>query len=78
MFIITGYQMFKSYKVIQPDDLKMLLWGNIISFAVATVAIKYFVGFLTKYGFRAFGIYRIFVGVLLLVLIALGYDLNLV
>ena len=78
MFIITGYQMFKSYEVIQPEDLKMLLWGNIISFAVATVAIKYFVGFLTKYGFRAFGIYRIFVGVLILVLVALGYDLNLV
>jgi len=78
MFVITAYQMFKSYQLIRPEDMKMLLWGNIISFLVAIVAIKYFVDFLTKYGFRVFGIYRIFVGVLILVLLALGFDLNLV
>ncbi|PIQ20344.1 MAG: UDP-diphosphatase [Cytophagales bacterium CG18_big_fil_WC_8_21_14_2_50_42_9] len=78
MFVITAYQMYKSYQIIRPEDLKMLLWGNIISFFVAIFAIKFFVDFLTKYGFRVFGIYRILVGVLILVLLALGYDLNLV
>ena len=78
MFVITAYQMLKSYKFIRPQDMQMLLWGNIISFLVAIVAIKFFVDFLTKYGFRVFGIYRIIIGVLILVLLALCYDLNLV
>lgn len=78
MFVITAYQMLKSYKTIKPEDMDMLLLGNAISFVVAILAIKFFVGFLTKYGFRVFGIYRIIVGVGILVLLGLGYDLQLV
>jgi undecaprenyl-diphosphatase len=40
-------------------------------------AIKFFIGFLTKYGFKVFGYYRIVVGVVLLVLLAMGIDLEL-
>ncbi len=78
MFVITAYQMLKSYKTIKSEDMDMLLIGNAISFVVAIAAIKFFVGFLTKYGFRVFGIYRIIVGVIILALLAMGFDLNLV
>jgi undecaprenyl-diphosphatase len=40
---------------------------------VALLAIKFFIGFLKKYGFRVWGIYRIIVGIALLVLIKTGY-----
>ncbi|RYU77882.1 undecaprenyl-diphosphate phosphatase [Hymenobacter persicinus] len=60
-----------------PEQLKMLALGNVVAFVVALVAIRLFVGFVTKYGFRAFGIYRIIVGGLLLILLGLGTNLNL-
>jgi undecaprenyl-diphosphatase len=59
-------------------EIKQLLFGNIVAFVVALLAIRLFVGFVTKYGFRAFGIYRIIVGGLLLLLLAFGFDLKLV
>ena len=48
----------------------------VVSFIVATLAIKGFIAFLTKYGFAAFGWYRIIVGVLILVMGLLGYELT--
>ena len=59
-------------------EIKMLVLGNVVAFVVALLAIRLFVGFVTKYGFRAFGIYRIIVGGLLLLLIGLGVNLQLV
>ncbi|MBW7892857.1 MAG: undecaprenyl-diphosphate phosphatase [Chitinophagaceae bacterium] len=47
--------------------------GNIVAFIVAVLAIKFFIGYLQKHGFKLFGIYRIIVGVLLLVMIYAGY-----
>jgi undecaprenyl-diphosphatase len=49
----------------------------VVAFIVAMAAIKFFIGFLTKYGFKVFGYYRIVVGVVLLVLLAMGIDLEL-
>ena len=56
---------------------RQLLLGNAVAFAVALLAIRLFVGFVAKYGFRAFGIYRIVVGGLLLIMLALGLNLQL-
>ncbi len=53
-------------------DYSMLIWGNVIAFFVAIIAIKSFIGFLNKYGFKIFGIYRIGVGIIALILIALS------
>ncbi|HRN55683.1 MAG TPA: undecaprenyl-diphosphate phosphatase, partial [Agriterribacter sp.] len=47
--------------------------GNIVAFIVAVLAIKFFIGYLQKHGFKLFGIYRIIVGVILLVMIYAGY-----
>ena len=59
-------------------NLELLLLGCLIAFVVALLAMKWFVAFLTKYGFRAFGWYRIVVGGLILVMLFMGYDLQLV
>jgi undecaprenyl-diphosphatase len=52
--------------------------GNIVAFIVAVFAIKFFISFLTKYGFKVFGIYRIILGLSILILSALGYNLSIV
>jgi undecaprenyl-diphosphatase len=49
-----------------------LLLGNVLAFVVALLAIKGFIGFLTKYGFKFFGYYRIVVGLVLIIVLSLG------
>ncbi len=81
MAAASGYKLLKL--VMEPtgttmlkENLITLLIGNVVAFIVAMIAIKFFIGFLTKYGFKAFGYYRIIVGVAILVLLALGIDLD--
>ncbi|OUJ75606.1 undecaprenyl-diphosphate phosphatase [Hymenobacter crusticola] len=69
---------YQENPALSSEQIKQLLFGNAIAFVVALVAIRVFVGFVTKYGFRVFGIYRIIVGGILLIMIALGINLNLV
>ena len=57
-------------------ETKMLMLGNVVAFVVALLAIRLFVGFVAKYGFRAFGIYRIIAGGILLIMLALKLPLN--
>ncbi|WP_019947072.1 undecaprenyl-diphosphate phosphatase [Hymenobacter aerophilus] len=60
------------------EEVKLLVLGNVVAFVVALLAIRLFIGFVTKFGFRAFGIYRIIVGGILLLMIGLGIDLQLI
>ena len=60
------------------DNIKMLLIGCVVAFVVALLAMKWFVNFLSKYGFKAFGYYRIVVGLFILVWLMLGYNLSMV
>jgi len=60
------------------EQLKLLALGNVVAFVVALLAIRLFVGFVAKYGFRAFGIYRIIAGGILLIMLALKLPLNLI
>jgi undecaprenyl-diphosphatase len=55
------------------EEVTLLLIGNVVAFLVAMVAIRSFIRFLTKHGFKVFGYYRIAVGAIILVLWALGY-----
>jgi len=57
-------------------NIFLLLVGNLVAFIVAIIAIKGFIGILTKYGFKFFGYYRIVVGAVIIVILALGYNLN--
>ncbi|MCE7072651.1 MULTISPECIES: undecaprenyl-diphosphate phosphatase [Dyadobacter] len=73
-----GYKLLKTYDTIQAEDIKVLLIGNAVAFVVAMLAIKFFISFLTKYGFKVFGYYRIILGLILLGLLASGYKLDVV
>lgn len=83
MAAATGYKLYKllgsptGYQLLQ-DNMFVLLIGNIVAFVVALLAIKFFIGFVTKYGFKLFGWYRIIVGGIILILLAMGYDLKIV
>ena len=59
-------------------NIELLLLGCIVAFVVAIFAMKWFVAFLTKYGFKAFGWYRIIVGLVILVLLGTGHSLTMV
>ena len=59
-------------------NIAMLLLGCVVAFIVALLAMKWFVAFLTKYGFKAFGIYRIIVGGIIIVLLLTGHSLAMV
>jgi undecaprenyl-diphosphatase len=78
MFAAASYKLLKGYKEISMDDVGILVFGNVVAFLVALAAIKFFISFLTKYGFKVFGWYRIVLGTILLVMLALGYDLSIV
>lgn len=73
MMAATGYKLLKEYKNIHSEQIQLLAIGNAVAFIVAILAIKFFIGFLQKHGFRLFGIYRIVAGLVLLVLIWQGY-----
>ncbi len=61
----------------QGDNLSLLLVGCVVAFVVAILAIKFFINYVAKYGFVAFGWYRIIVGAAILIMAALGYELTL-
>jgi undecaprenyl-diphosphatase len=82
MFAASAYEVFGLYMnpatqsmLFDGNHLKILIVGNVIALIVAMLAIKFFIDFLTKYGFKAFGYYRIIVGTILLILLCTGSDL---
>ena len=81
MFAATVYKMAKLFMdggtTIIMNNLTPLIVGNIVAFIVAMLAIKFFISFVTKYGFVAFGWYRIIVGAAILIMTFLGYNLEL-
>jgi undecaprenyl-diphosphatase len=72
----SGYKLLKNYKMFNSDDIQLLAIGNIIAFIVGIIAIKGFITFIAKYGFKVFGWYRIIVGIILIILLATGAHLN--
>ena len=80
MFAATAKKLFDFYKdgsSITHDELKLLAIGNVVAFVVAMLAIKTFITFLTKHGFKVFGYYRIIAGLVILAMIFFGYHLTL-
>ncbi len=76
MLAATVYKLYKFYHDnggFNDNDIKQLAIGNIVAFVVALLAIKFFIGFLQKHGFKIWGVYRIVVGLVLLLLIYNGY-----
>ncbi len=79
MAAATGYKMLSFIKdngSFTSEQISLLAVGNVVAFIVGLIAIKFFVSVLTKYGFKFFGIYRIIVGAIILILTACGYQLT--
>jgi undecaprenyl-diphosphatase len=79
MAAATGYKLLKFYKEgngFDQNEISVLLIGNVVAFIVALFAIKSFITFLTKHGFKLFGYYRIIVGVIILALYFSGIRLS--
>jgi undecaprenyl-diphosphatase len=72
------YDVYKESPDVIFDNVPVLIFGNVVAFIVAILAIKLFIGILTKHGFKLFGYYRIVLGVTLLVLLMLNVDLAIV
>ena len=76
MLAATLFKLKDDYHLINHSNLMLLLVGNVIAFVVAMLAIKSFIRFLTKHGFALFGWYRIFIGGIILLLLAIGVHLD--
>ena len=81
MFAATLFKMLKIF--MEPEGMEILtnnmgtlIIGNIVAFIVAMLAIKFFISFVTKYGFKAFGWYRIIIGGAILIMLFTGHNLS--
>jgi undecaprenyl-diphosphatase len=76
MLAATCYKLLKYYQDhggFTAIEVQQLAIGNLVAFIVALLAIKFFIGFLKKHGFKVWGYYRIIMGIALLILIYTGY-----
>lgn len=80
---MLGATVYKVYKLIKvggveliTNNMTTLVVGNLVAFIVALLAIKFFISFVTKYGFKAFGWYRIIVGGVILAMLMTGHNLT--
>ena len=82
MLAATGYEVLKLFlkgdAAVLTGNVTTLIVGNVVAFVVALLAIKFFINFVTKYGFKAFGWYRIIVGSAFLIMLACGVDLAII
>lgn len=76
--VIKLYKFVKEGHTFSGDEINLLVIGNIVGFIVAIVAIKTFINILTKHGFKAFGWYRIVVGLIILALLLSGHELSII
>lgn len=76
MLAATIYKLFKHHETnggFSADEWQILLVGNLVAFVVALLAIRFFIGFLKKHGFKIWGYYRIVAGLVILALIYSGH-----
>lgn len=58
------------------QDIKFLIIGSVVAFIVAMIAIKSFITFLEKRGFKLFGLYRIVAGIVIIIIYFTGSALH--
>jgi undecaprenyl-diphosphatase len=78
---LTGAGLLEFRKVwpsLTGDQMQWLLWGNLISFVVGGLTIRFFMHLVSRFGLRHFGYYRIAAGAAVLILLALGMDIRVV
>ena len=81
MFAATAKKLLDFYQeghTITTNQLQILAFGNVVAFIVALLAIKSFIGYLNKNGFRIFGWYRIIAGAVIITLLLSGHSLSII
>lgn len=63
-----SYDFYKAGFVLTSEQINLLIIGNVVGFIVALIAIKSFIGYLSKHGFKMFGYYRIVAGIAVLLI----------
>lgn len=63
-------------EVLTPHNIQLLILGNVVGLIVAIIAIKAFISYLTKHGFKMFGYYRIAIGLFLVIYLLTGHSLS--
>jgi undecaprenyl-diphosphatase len=63
----AGYKLLKDIDKLNAEQLIEIGWGSLFSFITALVAVKFFVGYVQKFGFKLFGYYRIAIGSIFLI-----------
>jgi undecaprenyl-diphosphatase len=66
MVVATGYDLYKNRATLNAAHLDLLAVGALVAFATAVLAVRFFVGFISRRGFMLFGVYRIVVGIVFL------------
>lgn len=70
MAAATVKELYDTYKetpeAFHSGNINMLLVGCVIAFIVSVLSIRFFITYLNKHGFRAFGIYRVIAGLIIL------------
>jgi undecaprenyl-diphosphatase len=73
MFAASAKSLLDVYKehkeVLVKDNFTTLGIGAVMAYVVALLAIKFFIGYLQKNGFKVFGWYRIVAGIIVLILL---------
>jgi undecaprenyl-diphosphatase len=76
MLAAPGYKLYKYFKEsangFTSEEITLITIGNVVAFIVALLAIKFFIAFLKKYGFKMWGVYRIIVGIIVVILCLSG------
>ena len=81
MFGATAKKLLDFYQAghtVTSQELNILILGNVVGFLVAILAIKTFIGYLSKNGFKLFGIYRIIAGGIIIILLLSGKNLQII
>lgn len=60
------YDYYQEGFVLSPEQINLLIIGNVVGFLVAILAIKSFIDYLSNNGFKIFGYYRIIFGFIIL------------
>lgn len=76
--VVKLYKFLKEGHTFSGNEINLLIIGNVVGFVVAIIAIKSFINYLSKHGFKVFGWYRILIGVLIIVLLLSGHSLQII
>lgn len=76
--LVKLLKFFKEGHSFSGEEINLLILGNVVGFVVAIIAIKTFIDILTKYGFKAFGWYRIIIGGIIIAMLLSGHSLQII